>query len=599
MNVSGNLTVTGGYLDMGYQASGYTVATELRLAGNLSVSATSTIITSGSNIVNGTIIFNRAGTQTMYEGAAGVTAYVNYQVNSGSTTELLSNYYLYDYTNAIKSGNFSVQNGGILDMNTYILHGYNVAGNSINTVNTYTSFTLNSAAGIITANANGVHRIGFINGSISAAIATRTFSSGANYTYDGTVIQNSGTFVTTPVANQVNNLTISNTSGNTTGVTLQQPIAVAGTCTFNTGLLTTSSTNLLIINDNATTTGAKNTPVYSFANGPVKKIGNDAFEYPVGKLLGGYRFLSITAPANTTDEFTCEFLRANARLLGPVSAPLTRVSQCEYWNLVKNSAAATSIQVTISWNELSPCNATYVTNPFLLAVARFEGPNWINAGFFPINGTNTSGNITSNLITDFGYFSLGSRDFLENILPTTLFDLQLQKNKDGISVNWKNTKEEKVAYYQVMRSTNGKDFIPVGVLNATQNNGVEARYTFIDKSATQAVYYYRIKLINIENDQFYSNTAKINLESRLGSINILSNPVTDHRLGLQLNDLPARIYNLTILNSSGQIVYNNKINHIAGSSTYSIQLSSSLSKGIYYLQLNSADSKFSRSILIQ
>src|SRR4030095_14826282 len=210
-------------------------------------------------------------------------AYTNFQVNSGSTTEFLSNLYLYDYVNALKSGSFSVLSGGIIDMSTYIIHGYYVAGGSINTVNTYTSFTLNSGAGIITANINGVHLNGFITASLSAAIATRTFNSGANYTYDGIALQNSGTFTTTPVANQVNNLTINNTTGiNTTGVTLQQEFKVASTCTFLSGIFTTTNTNILTINNNATIVGADlDVTSTKYVNGPLKKIGTQPFAFPV------------------------------------------------------------------------------------------------------------------------------------------------------------------------------------------------------------------------------------------------------------------------------------------------------------------------------
>ncbi|MBK7678931.1 MAG: hypothetical protein IPJ29_05895 [Chitinophagaceae bacterium] len=134
---------------------------------------------------------------------------------------------------------------------------------------------------LITANVNGVHQ-GTIGTTIS--VANRTFSSTANYTYNGTAIQNSGTFVTTPTANEVNNLTLNNTAGNTTtGVTLQQPIAVAGVLTLTSGHITTDATNILTMNAGSNVAGQNygtrvpGSTDNSFVNGPMRKIGNANF----------------------------------------------------------------------------------------------------------------------------------------------------------------------------------------------------------------------------------------------------------------------------------------------------------------------------------
>ncbi|MBK6527035.1 MAG: hypothetical protein IPG07_16700 [Crocinitomicaceae bacterium] len=50
--------------------------------------------------------------------------------------------------------------------------------------------------------------------------------------------------------------------------------------TFNKGILVSSGTNLLILGDNVTAVSASDS---SFVDGPVRKIGNDAFTFPIGK----------------------------------------------------------------------------------------------------------------------------------------------------------------------------------------------------------------------------------------------------------------------------------------------------------------------------
>jgi hypothetical protein len=73
----------------------------------------------------------------------------------------------------------------------------------------------------------------------------------------------------------MNKLTIDNSAG----VTLSQADSISGVLTLTDGLLTTTTTNLITLNNSATVTGASNA---SFVNGPIKKTGNQAFIFPVG-----------------------------------------------------------------------------------------------------------------------------------------------------------------------------------------------------------------------------------------------------------------------------------------------------------------------------
>lgn len=603
INLSGNLTMTGGYLDMGYQASGYTVGTELRLYGNLSVSSASTIISSGSNIVNGKIIFSKTGTQTMFEGAAGVTAYVNYQVNSGSTTELLSNFYLYDYITAIKSGNFTVQSGAVVDMGTYILHGYYVPGGSINTVNTYTSLTLNNGAGIITANANGVHRNGFINGSISAAIATRTFSSGANYTYDGVILQNSGTFTTTPVANQVNNLTINNTTGaNTTGVTLEQEFKVATVCTFIAGVFTTTNTNILTINDNATIVGVDlDAGSTKYVNGPLKKVGNDLFAFPVGKISHGCRPIYISAPSSTTDEFRAELIRGDAGLLGPITAVgLEKVSGCEYWYLDR-LVGSSAVNVTLSWSGESPCNAqSYVTDLPNLVVAHFNGTSWDAYGKDGgTTGNAVKGTVTWNNVSTFSPFSLGSLLWWTNPLTVKFINLTATERNGQVRLDWGNIAETNVDKYVIEHSTDGRSFTEMNQATARLNNGNRTDYLWWHTAPATGLNFYRIKAIEYSGEVTYSTVARIIIGKTLNEFTVYPNPVKGRQVNISASSLAAGKYDITVYNMSGQKVMQRSLDHSGGSVSLPIDLPSTIHTGLYSIKLSSGDQKFVKTFLVE
>ena len=174
-----NYIQTGGIVTIGRNTTGYTV----NIAGNFNMSGgtLNTNLTGGSSTVN----FTKAGTQTFTRSAGTMTGAVNYVVKAGST----------------------------LDMGTSVI------------ANSSGTFTLESGAGLITANLNGITSSG-ASGSIQTA-GTRNYNTGANYTYNGAAAQVTGSGL--PAS--VNNLTINNSSG----VTLTNSVTVNGTLTQTSG----------------------------------------------------------------------------------------------------------------------------------------------------------------------------------------------------------------------------------------------------------------------------------------------------------------------------------------------------------------------------
>jgi len=587
INVAGNLTITDSYLDMGYQASGYTVGTELRLSGNLSVSATGTLITSGANIVNGKIIFNKIGKQTIYEAAAGRMLYVNYQVNSSSVLELLSHVYLFDYS-AIKGSQFTVLSGGILDANTFQIPSATGTTNAL-----YNSFMLNAGAGIITANVNGVHQTGLAGPTISSFIKNKTFSSGADYTYDGTAPQVSGIFITTPVANQVRKLTVNNTAGPATnGLTLQQEIAVSDTCTFISGVITTTNVNVLTINDNAVIIGADTTALSTrYVNGPLKKIGNDAFVFPVGKMSHGCRTIGISAPGQVTDIFRAELIRGDAGALGNITAPgLQRVSGCEYWYLDRLNGVS-NVDITLSWSGDSPCNAmSYVTALPFLTVAHFDGTNWNahgnDGGYY---GNAVAGNVTWKNVSTFSPFSLGSLLWWLNPLTVKFIYLNAMERDGQVKLDWSNVSESGVKQYIIEHSTDGRTFTRIGDKTARQNNSERADYSWWHVNPGSGINYYRIKAVEYTGEITHSSVALVNLDKTNTGFVVYPNPVSGNYISIAHAGLEPGQYQFRLLNMTGQLVMQTSFSHEGGAFSRTFELPRGISPGAYSLQI--ADNK--------
>ncbi len=602
MNITGNFNQTGGYFDWTFYpsaaGSNYTV---MNLYGNFSQTGASTMITSTTDAgtPNGKIYFRKTGTQTIYASTPANVAYTNFDVQSGTTVEMLSSLYLYSSTNAPWGGQFVVNGGATLDMNTHQLLSSAAPGSN-------NAFTLNSTASVITANVNGLQNTTI--GSVSTSIATRTYSSGANYTYDAIAIQNSGIFTTTPVANQVNNLTINNTAGtNTTGVTLQQEFKVASTCTFVSGVFTTTNVNVLTINDDAVIVGADlNVSSNKYVNGPLKKIGNDAFTFPVGKQSHGCRPIYISAPSNTTDQFRAELIRGDAGLLGPItSAGLARVSGCEYWYLDR-LVGSSNVNVTLSWSGESPCNAqSYVTDLPSLVVAHFNNTSWDAHGSNGYTGNAVSGTVTWNYTGSYNAtpihtpWSLGSLVWYGNPLTVKFVNLKAIEKDGQVKLEWANIAETGVDKYFVEHSTDGRSFTEINNTTARRNNGDRTDYSWWHTTPANGLNYYRVKAIEFNGAITYSPIVRLNLDKSYSDLVIYPNPVKGDYITLAAAAIAAGKYDIKIHNMAGQKIVHASLNHAGGTISIQVNLPENIKAGLYSIKLTGGEKTFIKTFLVQ
>lgn len=129
--------------------------------------------------------------------------------------------------------NFVVKSGTTLNMGTNLID----AGAAV------IGFTVESGAGVILGDPGGIEVAGVLatTGNIRTAItAIRSFSTGGNYTYNGSAAQVTGTGLPTTV----NNFTVNNSSA--TGVSLTSNLTVSSTLTLTDGNIILGTNNLVL-----------------------------------------------------------------------------------------------------------------------------------------------------------------------------------------------------------------------------------------------------------------------------------------------------------------------------------------------------------------
>jgi len=393
-----------------------------------------------------------------------------------------------------------------------------------------------------------------------------------------------GTFTFT--ANQRDSI---NNGGN--GVTLNTPLTHNGSINFLSGVVNTTAVNLLTMGAASSVLNASNA---SYVFGPVKKIGNTAFTFPVGKSngyvpIGVSNFAGLSTP---TDEFTAEYIRASGNALGPITDPfVTRVSSCEYWTLDVNNGTPT-VDLTLYWNANNPCNGTYISNVADIEIAHFDGANWNSSstGFSFKNGTAAAGDVTWIGVSTFSPFTIASVSNA-NPLPITINYFNGTKSNGNHLLNWKVTcVSTPSATIEMERSTDGRNYNSIYSIFATAVR-CQQPFNYTDNQPAKGINYYRLKMTDADGKITYSTTVTlINAVKGIDVMNIAPNPIVNGNFNLKISSAEKTQMELVITDMQGRILQKQSVPLIAGFNSIPMNVRN-LAAGTYQLFGNTADGR--------
>jgi autotransporter-associated beta strand protein len=515
LTTSPTITVDASVLSLGGVISGSFGITK---AGSGTLTLTAGNLYSGITTVSaGTLRLNRTG---------GTTIPANNNVTvTGGTLQISTSQVLNDVN--ISGGTLQVDAGVTLTINGAYTGGGTIVNNgkivitaastfpgSSTTISAMNDLEINRSAGVaLDKNMTVTGTLTLTSGILDLSSQTLTISGSVART-TGTIDADAGTLTFTNTtgstlpsslfSGNINNLTM-NGSG---GITLGNAVTVTGTLTLTSGLLTTTSTNLLTLADGSTVSGVSSS---SFIHGPIKKVGNTGFTFPVGASGTGYQPIQIANFSGTTastDAFTAEYKRSSASGVGTnINSPVNRVSFCEYWQLDRTTGTPT-VDVTLHFNTNSGCGggvpADYLAgNSGLLSelrVCRWDGTQWVN---YSTSYTGTAPNVTLTAtgISSFSPFTVGSTGLAP--LPLKLLSFNGVKKDGKVYLNWTTLDETNMKSIVLQSSSDGE--IVEKVTELLAQNTLHNHYTFTDTSdmmkrtyQSQNHRYYRLEFVNLD-----------------------------------------------------------------------------------------------------
>ncbi len=307
-------------------------------------------------------------------------------------------------------------------------------------------------------------------------------------------------------------------------VTLAVPINISSDINLTSGILNTDATNLLIVNNGATRTGGSDA---SHVNGPIRKVGTNAFEFPVGK--GGFwRPISITGPGVASDHFTAEFFNTDPDAIdaidpAPMDTPIENISDCEFWILDRTNGAS-NVSVTLSYRPYGANGCSGVTDLANLTIARWDGTIWRN---HPSTGVGVpSGSITTNaIVTSFSPFALATFSST-NPLPIELINFTAIGTDQNVLLNWQTASEINNDYFEIEKSTDGENFTSIQTVKGAGNSSQLLNYSTFDNNPYAGVNFYRLKQTDFDGAFSYSEVKQVSFTST-DLVRIFPNPVKE------------------------------------------------------------------------
>ena len=185
----------------------------------------------------------------------------------------------------------------------------------------------------------------------------------------------------------------------------------------------TTATNMLTLNNGVTVTRGSGS---GFINGPMKKIGNQAFTFPIGKIENNTVWnapISMSAPAAATDAFTAEYFWHNPNADGYDTSHYTpgfgEIRAREYWNLARD-AGTSNVSVTLGYDTTrSGYNPLYQ----FMQVAGWNGSLWHSWGTSGYVGDFYRGDVTSDgPVTQFGPLALSWKPVRKPVITMSAID---------------------------------------------------------------------------------------------------------------------------------------------------------------------------------
>jgi len=440
--------------------------------------------------------------------------------------------------------------------------------------------TLQAGATLETANTSGV------NGTIQVS-GSKNYNSLADYTFNGTSAQVTGTDMPTVV----NNLTINNSGG----VTLSAFCTVDGTFTLTSG-------NLMTGGSGSGTLTISSTGLVSRTSGYV--IGNFKKNIAAGATSKTFE----VGTANGYSPVTVAF--GSVSVAGDLTAVATQAAQpnavtpnetlTRYWSFTNSGITFDNYSATFSYLPADfpgvnpPSSFLENTDEAGMVVGKYASSAWT----FPTIGIKDATNNTIQVtgVTSFSDFAIGKNDAA---LPVELTSFTALVQNKTVNLEWSTATEVNNYGFNVEWRMENVEWRKIGFVQGHGNSNSPKSYSFEDKNPRVGKLQYRLKQIDFDGAFEYSDVVEVEVEAPKQFVVYQNypnpfNPTTNISYEIPVkSNVVIKVYN--VLGSEVATLLNEE--KLPG--RYQVEFKAShLPSGIYFYSINAGEYKSTKKMIL-
>ncbi|MBS1620994.1 MAG: T9SS type A sorting domain-containing protein [Bacteroidetes bacterium] len=314
-----------------------------------------------------------------------------------------------------------------------------------------------------------------------------------------------------------------------------------------------------------------------------KLLGINYTHYDIDGLTGSGYSLRETGLVQDVSQLTSVAANANTELVAYNYSTGTK-------NWKGFAASTTTRNGTTSCSEVVASFKYNAVNNPVSSVSVRMGYEYVRTG------SGSYGSQARLYASKFGCFNFPQ----ESTLPVRLISFSGSYKSQASLLSWDVADEISFDHYEIERSSTGYDFAKVGVQQALGTTSGNRQYQYTDdlSIANGNIFYYRLKMVDIDGKSKYSNVIMIRKDQNaINGISIAPNPVTNGMATLRLSATAPGSVDLRVIDFTGKVMLRQQNHVYEGNNSISLNNLGKLMPGIYTLQLINGEtvtsSKFS------
>ena len=187
---------------------------------------------------------------------------------------------------------------------------------------------------------------------------------------------------------------------------------------------------------------------------------------------------------------------------------------------------------------------------------------------------------------------------LDVTLPVELTEIKARTTDDlQAEIEWTTASESNSKEFQIERSKDGVLFSQIGTVAAIGNSTSATTYTFLDENIPNGISYYRLKMVDQDDEFEYSEIVDIEISTLKGDIKIFPNPISKgEEIIVQFNGTKNTSARIGMYDATGKMIYSTEVP--ANQENFHIP-SRSLVRGIYFIRITQNRDIFTDRVLIE